>query len=258
MIKFYAPPAGSVPIEAIKWSGTSSSASLNAQVIVLLHALGVNASVFVSLLEAHLDRVDSLSDWNSDFMFVEYFLEPCMRITYVTHIAAIRAPDAKAFVSFLDVFALVCQGFSKRDQYIRNTIEGVSTALMDKLEKKLSIPVKRSRRALGVADPTGQLKPGTVFFQHSVKDSPIPQMIVGKIVVTRNPCYHPGDVRVLEAVACPALADLADVLVFPRMDENVSARPHSDGTVHLPKPPNANINKYPLTCRNGWWRFGWR
>jgi RNA-dependent RNA polymerase len=34
-------------------------------------------------------------------------------------------------------------------------------------------------------------------------------------IVGRNPSLHPGDIRVVEAVDCPALHGLKDVVVFP-------------------------------------------
>ena len=44
----------------------------------------------------------------------------------------------------------------------------------------------------------------------------------GPLVVTRNPCLHPGDVRQLEAVDVPGLCHLVDCVVFPRQ----GSRPH--------------------------------
>ena len=44
----------------------------------------------------------------------------------------------------------------------------------------------------------------------------------GPVVVTRNPCLHPGDVRQLEAVEAPKLSHLVDCVVFPRS----GSRPH--------------------------------
>jgi len=44
----------------------------------------------------------------------------------------------------------------------------------------------------------------------------------GPVVVTRNPCLHPGDVRHLEAVEVPRLGHLVDCIVFPRR----GSRPH--------------------------------
>ena len=47
-------------------------------------------------------------------------------------------------------------------------------------------------------------------------------VLTGPVVVTRNPCLHPGDVRVLEAVDAPGLMHLLDCVVFPRK----GPRPH--------------------------------
>ena len=43
-------------------------------------------------------------------------------------------------------------------------------------------------------------------------------IIVGKVVVTKNPCLHPGDIRVLEAVYEVELEEkgLVDCLIFPQ------------------------------------------
>jgi hypothetical protein len=47
-------------------------------------------------------------------------------------------------------------------------------------------------------------------------DPPPVVTILGPVVVTRNPCMHPGDIRVLTAVEPPpGLKHLRDVIVFP-------------------------------------------
>ncbi|KAL3746581.1 hypothetical protein ACJRO7_015528 [Eucalyptus globulus] len=48
--------------------------------------------------------------------------------------------------------------------------------------------------------------------------------IKGYVVVAKNPCLHPGDVRILEAVDAPELHHLYDCLVFPQNGE----RPHAN------------------------------
>ena len=46
--------------------------------------------------------------------------------------------------------------------------------------------------------------------------------LTGPVVVTRNPCLHPGDVRQLEAIEAPSLSHLVDCIVFPQQ----GSRPH--------------------------------
>ena len=48
------------------------------------------------------------------------------------------------------------------------------------------------------------------------------RVLRGPVVVTRNPCLHPGDVRQLDAVDVPQLSHIVDCIVFPRR----GPRPH--------------------------------
>jgi RNA-dependent RNA polymerase len=43
-----------------------------------------------------------------------------------------------------------------------------------------------------------------------------PFVVEEKVVVAKNPCLHPGDVRVLRAVDVKALHHLVDCVVFPQ------------------------------------------
>ncbi|KAH9666212.1 RNA-dependent RNA polymerase 6 [Citrus sinensis] len=50
------------------------------------------------------------------------------------------------------------------------------------------------------------------------------QVINGFVVIAKNPCLRPGDVRILEAVDRPELHHLCDCLVFPQKGD----RPHTN------------------------------
>lgn len=88
----------------------------------------------------------------------------------------------------------------------------------------------------GIVDETGILQYGQVFCQYTELDTEQLEdstrrnynreerkiVVVGKIVVTKNPCHHPGDLRTFEAVDIPKLRHLVDCIVFPQQGE----RPH--------------------------------
>ncbi|KAI3817662.1 hypothetical protein L1987_11458 [Smallanthus sonchifolius] len=45
------------------------------------------------------------------------------------------------------------------------------------------------------------------------------RIVRGDVVVAKNPCLHPGDVRVLKAVSVPELHHMVDCVVFPQKGE---------------------------------------
>lgn len=92
----------------------------------------------------------------------------------------------------------------------------------------------------GIVDETGILEYGQVFCQYTFLEretlddmnvnnrgrpnfhSETKRVVRGKIVVTKNPCHHPGDLRTFEAVDVPELRHLVDCIVFPQKGH----RPH--------------------------------
>ncbi|KAJ1425330.1 RNA-dependent RNA polymerase, eukaryotic-type [Sesbania bispinosa] len=99
--------------------------------------------------------------------------------------------------------------------------------------------VKKGRAMLGCLDETRKLNYGEVFVQISlprnkqlnVKSSlssygnganRSKYIVKGKVVVAKNPCLHPGDVRILRAVDVPSLHHMVDCVVFPQKGR----RPH--------------------------------
>lgn len=59
---------------------------------------------------------------------------------------------------------------------------------------------------------------GLSAFAQNPVDSKI-SIVHGKVIVAKNPCLHPGDIRVLCAVNIPALHHMVDCIVFPQQGE---------------------------------------
>jgi RNA dependent RNA polymerase len=68
---------------------------------------------------------------------------------------------------------------------------------------------------LGIPDPLGALKEGEIFFQIRKTDSDTVERIEGRVLMYRNPCLHPGDIRIVTAVSCPELAGYTNIVILP-------------------------------------------
>ncbi|CAF2744395.1 unnamed protein product [Rotaria sp. Silwood2] len=106
----------------------------------------------------------------------------------------------------------------QRDPFVRQLTRVIRTFLVKELRRKAKIFVPNSWSLLGVVDETRTLNYGQVFIQidsGNKQTDESTEIFRGPVVVTRNPCFHPGDFRRLTAVDVPALHKLKNVIVFP-------------------------------------------
>jgi len=123
------------------------------------------------------------------------------------------------------------------------------------LKKKARILLPESCVLIGIVDPTGTLEEDEVFVQTrkdnfsmhkhgyglnnrqnrmeqaeiiSTIDS-MAEIIEGDVLVTRNPCTHPGDIRLLKCVDRPQLRYLFNVVVFSSKGERPQCNMMSGG-----------------------------
>jgi len=83
-------------------------------------------------------------------------------------------------------------------------------------EQKCRILVPKSRLIFGICDAWGVLKEGECAVCVTMDGDGVPRVIKGiEVLVTRNPCLHPGDLQKFHAVEKPELAHLVDCIVFP-------------------------------------------
>ena len=84
---------------------------------------------------------------------------------------------------------------------------------------------------LGIPDPYGILKEGEIFFQIKKSITDTAEVIEGKVLLYRNPCLHPGDIRIVTAVSCEELVGYTNIVVVPsalNMRRSLSAEVESD------------------------------
>ncbi|XP_022778050.1 uncharacterized protein LOC111319571, partial [Stylophora pistillata] len=221
---------------------------LNHQVIMLLSNLGVPDEVFIKLQNDMLDKLAGMLVNERDAI-------------------QLLGSGAKVGVSYHNVsnagIPLTTEPFFKSllvAMYRNHMHELLSRA-------RILLPPAEARLMMGVMDELGVLKPGQVFVQYSAvetredRDDEFDKnkkiVLSGPVVVTRNPCLHPGDVRQLEAVDVPGLFHLVDCIVFPsrgsRTHPNEMAGGDLDGDLYfvcwnkdlLPRKPNYPPMDYP-------------
>ncbi|XP_042910269.1 uncharacterized protein [Parasteatoda tepidariorum] len=181
---------------------------LNRPLISLLEQLGISANVFLKLQKKMvMDLTDSLIYERKGRMLL-------------ANRTGLDFPYKKLLNSGICL---------TKEPFFRRLLLSVYTVAIDQLRSKarIFIPPKFGRNMLGVIDETGTLNYGEVFVQYSEEignqTSPT-HVLTETIVVTKNPCMHPGDVRKLEAVDVPELRHIKDCIVFPAH----GPRPHPD------------------------------
>ncbi|KAJ9153033.1 hypothetical protein P3X46_026523 [Hevea brasiliensis] len=191
---------------------------LNRQLITLLSTLGVPDYIFE---KKQREAVDQLNAMLTDPLRAQEALD-LMSPGEIANILKEMLlcgykPDAEPFLS------MMLQTFR-------------ASKLLD-LRMKTRIFLPNGRSMMGCLDETRTLEYGQVFVQFSGtrhmrlydtsnmfggSGSDQHFVIEGKVVVAKNPCLHPGDVRVLSAVNVPALYHMVDCVVFPQKGQ----RPH--------------------------------
>nr|XP_043614737.1 probable RNA-dependent RNA polymerase 1 [Erigeron canadensis]XP_043614738.1 probable RNA-dependent RNA polymerase 1 [Erigeron canadensis] len=187
----------------------------NRQVITLLSTLGVPDHVFQGKQKQAVDLLDAIL-W-----------EP---------LKAQEALDLMSPGENTNILKemLLCGYKPNAEPFLSMMLQAFRATKLFELRTKARIFVHKGRSMLGCLDETGTLDYGEVFVQysgagrrlmcgdHSGTASNNRIIVDGKVVVAKNPCLHPGDVRVLRAVNVPALHHMVDCVVFPQK----GPRPH--------------------------------
>uniref|UniRef100_A0A1J3CRZ2 RNA-dependent RNA polymerase n=1 Tax=Noccaea caerulescens TaxID=107243 RepID=A0A1J3CRZ2_NOCCA len=192
---------------------------LNRQIITLLSVLGVPDEIFWDMQESMLYKLNRILD-DTDVAF-EVLTASC----------AEQGNTAAIMLS---------AGFKpKTEPHLRGMLSSVRIAQLWGLREKSRIFVTSGRWLMGCLDEAGVLDQGQCFIQVSkpsiencfskhgsrFKETKSDlQVVKGYVAIAKNPCLHPGDVRILEAVDVPELHHMYDCLIFPQKGD----RPHTN------------------------------
>ncbi|XP_047955335.1 RNA-dependent RNA polymerase 2-like [Salvia hispanica] len=215
MLKF---ESSNCMLNITKWS-ESQPCYLNREIITLFSTLGVKDSVFLAMQDQQLQLLGTmLTNAKAALNVLE----------------STGGGDMKSFMS-----RMLLQGYEpKKEPYLLTMLQSHLENQISDIRSRGRIFVPKGRVLVGCLDESGTLEYGQVFVRLTMNtaeleggDQPFFQrvnettsVLKGKVVVTKNPCLHPGDVRVLEAIFDVKLLEdnMVDCLVFPQKGE----RPH--------------------------------
>ncbi|KAK1288302.1 RNA-dependent RNA polymerase 1 [Acorus calamus] len=206
-------------LDVLAWS-KYQPCFLNRQIITLLSTLGVEDHVFETKQKIAIDQLDRI------------LTDPLIALEAL----AIMSPGENNQV-LKDM--LTCGYKPDKEPFLSMMLQTLRASKLLELKTKSRIFEPNGRSMMGCLDETETLAYGQVFVQLSCtgdrqlhdhglfgygrqeKDSHT-YVLEGRVVVAKNPCLHPGDVRVLQAVDVPDLHHMIDCVVFPQRGE----RPH--------------------------------
>ncbi|MCL7041819.1 hypothetical protein MKW94_008878 [Papaver nudicaule] len=192
---------------------------LNREVVTLLSTLGIEDEKFIALQQAQIHLLDQILT---------------NREVAIKGLGGMNAGEIKRIL-----LKMLLQEYEPSSEpYLFMMLRAYRDQQLSDIRSRSRIFVPKGRLLIGCLDETATLDYGQAYvrvtmtteelqcggqpFFHMVKDKTA--IVVGKVVVTKNPCLHPGDIRVLDAVYEPLLEakGLTDCLVFPQKGE----RPH--------------------------------
>lgn len=177
---------------------------LNRQLITLLSTLGVIDSIF------ELKQQEAVQQLN------RMVAEPQ---------AAIDAIELMPMGEITNIVKelLLCGYRPDVEPYVSMLLQTFRASKLLELKTRSRIFVPKGRAMMGCLDETRTLKYGQVFIQASNSaDDRGKSVVTGKVIVAKNPCIHPGDIRILQAVHSPLLGHMVNCVVFPQL----GPRPH--------------------------------
>ncbi|KAI9925947.1 hypothetical protein MW887_005753 [Aspergillus wentii] len=193
----------------VEYSKPYTYGYLNDDIVVLLNALGISSDVLLRKQKEHFQLLhDSVVDHSAAF----------------TVLCSLGRLDL--------VEKLVLSGLDGIYSSLRSLVMGEYEKMLNKRQlQKCRILIPASRLIFGICDPRGVLEEGECFLR--VTDDTnggLPRTICNcEVMVTRNPCLHPGDLRKLKAVDRAELAHLTDCIVFPIQGKRPAADQMSGG-----------------------------
>ncbi|KAF4628609.1 hypothetical protein G7Y89_g9545 [Cudoniella acicularis] len=192
----------------IEYSKPYGFGYLNDEIVLLLHSLGISEAI---LLQKQKDHFQYLSN------------------------AMIDPRSAFGFLTYMNNIELAEKVLMDSIESVQPSINKLVNSEYDRMinkrdEQRCKILIPKSRLLFGICDAWGVLKEGECAVKITMDGDGQPRALHGmEILVSRNPCLHPGDLQKFKVVARDELAHLVDCIVFPTTGRRPAADMMSGG-----------------------------
>lgn len=178
---------------------------LNHQFIKILEDLGIRSQQFLAVLEDEIKALKMM------------LLHPVNTASFLEYSRSGMAARIPMLLVLLSDIGLPFQA----DRFLTDMIEVAAMQTLRDLKYRARIPLKKGVLLYGIIDEFNQLKEGEVYVSTRTEGSEgkveYTVLIKDRVVVTRAPALHPGDVQVVKAVDVPEdspLKSLYNCVVF--------------------------------------------
>jgi hypothetical protein len=180
---------------------------LNRPMIVILEHLGVKDDSLINLQDITVHDVQSscTSFVDASKLFGRHGLGMSFRL-------ASLLTNLKTRLG-LDIESSSAHG-GLRHRLINESIRCACAHALREIKHRAHIPVPNSFTLLGVSDEWGCLDEGEIYATGFDDHTRVSQPIQGRVLITRSPQVHPGDLQFTTAVRRPELSHLYNVVVF--------------------------------------------
>ncbi|KIY65184.1 RdRP-domain-containing protein [Cylindrobasidium torrendii FP15055 ss-10] len=192
MIKFTG--VASSRIEIAKVFEQPGKFYLNRPLIMLLEGLGVPYATFKKYQEDALATVQHSTD---------SIQEAALFLAHLGLGGAFRVSSILLSLWRRNIRLPESDFFDTAMAYARNDA-------MREMKYKSRIPIPNAWNLVGVADVHRELKEGDIFVCIREENKP-PKYLSGRVVVSRSPCIHPGDIQIANAIGKPRPGSAFDI-----------------------------------------------
>lgn len=160
---------------------------LNGQLIKILEDLKVDDKVFFHLQAAEISRLrETLKSTRNAALFLDSTNLP--KSVCLPWLIEFLAQNGISYIN---------------DRFLRSVIELAVLAKLREMKYRARIPVPKAVTLYGIMDETDYLEPHQIFCP-VVNDEGLREVLVkDRVLITRSPALHPGDLQIVDAVNVP-------------------------------------------------------